>query len=146
MLVPKSMKSENFHVFLDDFLLLRCKDTYFFVSLRTKLQKNDFCTAFIYKIRAFVLRMKQYLELIQRVLDEGVHKEDRTGTGTISIFGHQMRFDLSEGSPSLRPRRCSHAASLKNCCGLSVVRPTRRCFRKRMFTSGIPGETMRQES
>ena len=49
--------------------------------------------------------MKQYLDLLQRVLDEGVRKEDRTGTGTVSIFGHQSRFAMSDGFPVLTTKK-----------------------------------------
>lgn len=56
--------------------------------------------------------MKPYLDLVEHVLDHGERRMDRTGTGTLSVFGHQMRFDLREGFPLLTAKR-AHFKSIK---------------------------------
>ncbi len=50
--------------------------------------------------------MQQYLQLMRHVLDTGTKKEDRTGTGTLSVFGYQMRFDLNQGFPLITTKKC----------------------------------------
>ncbi len=52
--------------------------------------------------------MRQYLDLLQRILDDGVDRGDRTGTGTRAVFGHQMRFDLADGFPLIDHEKAAY--------------------------------------
>ena len=61
--------------------------------------------------------MKQYHDLMNRILEEGVSKEDRTGTGTKSIFGHQLRFNLAEGFPVLKLKNFTLGQLFMSCYG-----------------------------
>ena len=68
--------------------------------------------------------MKEYLSLIQEILNNGEQKSDRTGTGTISIFGTQTKYDLRDGFPLVTTKKHTFQACFANYYGLLKAQPT----------------------
>ena len=63
--------------------------------------------------------MQQYLDLMRHVYEHGITRSDRTGTGTKSVFGYQMRFDLAAGFPLVTTKKFTLNPSFMNCCGFA---------------------------